>query len=153
MPPHRRFHLMGNILHFHVFSHEVGGKYCLVEARVAPGAGAPPNRHAGEEEVFTVLEGTFDFVLDGEHLAAGPGDVVRVPNGALHHFRNSGTSPGRLMIVNAPGAVHDAFFTQLGEPVPEHSWALPPPGPAPDIPAMVAKAAALGVRIELPGGP
>jgi mannose-6-phosphate isomerase-like protein (cupin superfamily) len=144
---------MGNVLHFHVFSHEVGGKYCLVEARVAPGAGAPPNRHRDEEEVIAELEGTFDFVLDGQHLTAGPGEVVQVPNGALHHSRNRGTSPGRQMIVNAPEAIHHAFFIQLGEPAPEHRWVLPPPGPAADIAALVAKAAVLSVAIELPTGP
>jgi len=153
MARHRRFHLMGNILHFHVFSSEVDGKYCLVESRVAPGAGAPPNRHRDEEEVFTVLEGSFDFFLDGVRQAAGPGDVVRVPNGALHHFRNSGTTPGRLMIVNAPGAIHDAFFTEMGTPVPEDDWNFPPPGPRPDLAAMISQAAALGVTIELPAGP
>ena len=150
MARHRRFPLMGNILHFHVFSSEVGGKYCLVESVVALGAGAPPNRHRDEEEVFTALEGTFAFYLDGVQHNVTTGAVVRVPNSALHHFCNTGSTPGLLMIVNAPGAIHDAFFSEMGTPVPEDSWDLPPPGPQPDFGAMVAKAASLGVMIELP---
>ena len=77
--------------------------------------------------------------------------MVRVPNGALHHLRNCGTSPGRLMIVKTPGAVHDAYSSQAGEPVPEHSWVMPPPGPAPDFLTLVTTAAGLGVTFEVPG--
>ncbi|MBN8293612.1 cupin domain-containing protein [Rhodobacter sp. NTK016B] len=147
MATHRRFHLLGNILHFHKFSHETNGTYCLVEARVAPGAGAPPNRHPGEEEAFVVLEGQFEFLLGDRTIRVTGGDSVTIPSGALHAFTNVGDTPGRLMIFNAPGAVHDAFFAGLGDPVDEGSWDFPAPDGPPDIPALIAAAKQTGVEI------
>ncbi|WP_246237406.1 cupin domain-containing protein [Halovulum dunhuangense] len=147
---HRTWHLLGNILKFHAFSAETGGRYALVEALSAPGAGAPPNRHAGEDEAFYILEGEYAFMVDGDMRRARAGDYVRVPDGALHAFTCVSETPGRMLIINAPGTVHDRFFTEAGEPLPEGATDFPAPKGAPDIPALVAIADRAGVRIEVP---
>lgn len=147
MAIHRRFHLLGVLLHFHRFSSETNGRFCLVEARVAPGAGAPMNRHDGEEESFVVLEGEFEFVLADQIIHATAGDCVVIPSGAAHAFRNAGDQPGRVMIFNAPGRVHDAFFTTAGEAVPDTAWDFPVIEGGPDIPRLIAAAQASGVEI------
>lgn len=146
----RRFHMLGNILHFHKFSRETEGRYCLVEALVAPGAGAPPNRHPGEEECFVVVDGSFDFVVEGQVTRAEAGTVVTIPSGSLHGFSNAGTAPGRLMIFNAPGRVHDLFFTAAGDPVPEDSWAFPQGGGRPGVAHVMEAAAQAGIEIPPP---
>ena len=37
--------------------------------------------------------------VDGKDVPVGPGDVVLVPAGARHGFRNAGESPLKLMIM------------------------------------------------------
>ncbi len=140
------YHLFGVVVRFHATHAETGG-YCLCEGLVAPGAGAPPNRHAGEDEGFFVLDGTFAFTIDGEQRRVGPGAFVKIPDGAVHAFSNVGSAPGRLLIINAPGKIHEAFFSRVGEPLPRGSWAFPPAGAAPDVPRLVQIAAETGVEI------
>jgi len=150
MKASRRFHMLGNILHFHKFSSETNGRYCMVEALVAPGAGAPPNRHPEEEECFVVLEGSFDFMVEGEVTRAETGAMVTIPSGSLHAFSNAGQAPGRLMIFNAPGQIHDVFFSEAGDPVPEDSWDFPVTGGRPGVAHVLAAAAKAGVEIPPP---
>lgn len=150
MTKSRTYHLLGNLLHFHAFSAETGGNYCVVEDRVAPGAGAPPNSHAGEQEAFYVLEGRFRFQLGDDSREAGPGDFVVIPDGAVHAFSAIGDAPGRVLIINAPGRVHDAFFTEAGEAVPEGTTEFPTPQGEPDIPRVVEIGRRAGIEFTPP---
>ncbi|HZH25784.1 MAG TPA: cupin domain-containing protein [Azospirillaceae bacterium] len=145
------YHLFGNLLRFLARSPDTGGAYCLVESLTAPGAGAPPNRHPGDDEAFYVLDGTFEFTVDGRTVVAGSGSFVQVPNGAVHAFRNAGPAPGRLLIINTPGRVHDGFFAEAGEPMPPGTRELPPPSGAPDIPRILEIGRRHGMEFLLPG--
>ncbi|WP_377191732.1 hypothetical protein [Ruegeria meonggei] len=64
-PRPRIYHLLGNLLTFHAFPSETGDRCAIVEIKTAPGAGAPPNHHAGEDESFYVLDGEFEFFRMG----------------------------------------------------------------------------------------
>lgn len=146
----RIYHLFGNLLTFHAFPAETGDKYAIVEIKTAPGAGAPPNHHAGEEESFFVLEGEFEFMVDGQTLGVRAGDFVKVPDGAVHAFTCKGPHAGRLLCINAPGAMHDTFFTEAGEAMPDGTTEIPEPDGPPDIPAIVALADRIGMTILAP---
>ncbi|MBF9036294.1 cupin domain-containing protein [Rhodobacterales bacterium HKCCE2091] len=142
----RTYNVLNILMKFHAFPDEVMGKYCLVEALVPVGAGAPPNHHAGETEAFFVLDGQVAFHVDGEDRVAGAGSYVPIPDGAVHAFQAVGDGPARVLILNAPGTMHDAFFTGIGTPLPEGQTDLPAPS-EPDIPAVVAKATETGMTI------
>ena len=146
----RNYHLLGNLLTFHAFPAETGDRYTVVEIKTAPGAGAPPNHHAGEDESFFVLDGKFEFFVDGKTIGAKSGDFVKVPEGAVHAFKCTGTQPGRLLCVNSPGLMHDAFFTQAGEAMPNGTTDIPKPDGPPDIPMIMAVAESVGMTILKP---
>ena len=149
----RTYHLLGNLLTFHAFPSETGDRYTLVEIKTAPGAGAPPNHHAGEDECFFVLEGEFGFLVDGQTISATAGDFVKIPDGAVHAFTCTGDRPGRLIGINAPGLMHDIFFTQAGEAMPDGTTDVPAPDGPPDIPAIMAVANKAGMTILPPEQP
>ena len=128
------------------------GKFCLVEAVVPPGLGAPPNHHAGETEAFFVLEGAIDFTVEGEHRHATAGEYVAIPDGAVHAFRAAGETPARVLILNAPGNMHEAFFTQLGTPVDADKTAPDPMDGPPDVAAVARIATDVGMTILPPRG-
>jgi quercetin dioxygenase-like cupin family protein len=144
------YHLFGNLLRFHAHSPDTGGAYCLVESLTAPGAGAPPNRHPTDDEAFYILDGLFEFTIEGRTFEAGTGSFVKIPNGAVHAFRNIGQAPGRLLIINAPGRLHDAFFTEAGDPMPPGTRELPAPAGPPDIPRAVEIGQRHGMEFLLP---
>lgn len=149
-PRHRTYETLGILMRFIAFPEDVQNKFCLVEAVVPPGLGAPPNHHAGETETFYVIEGEVDFMVDGEPRRVGPGQSVIVPDGAVHAFTAVGERPARLLILNAPGLMHDRFFTGLGQPVPAGTTEPAPMAGPPDIAAVAALAAEVGMTLMPP---
>ncbi|WP_253949211.1 cupin domain-containing protein [Mangrovicoccus sp. HB161399] len=145
----RKYNVLNILMNFHAFPEDVQGKYCLVEALVPVGAGAPPNHHAGETEAFYILEGQVGFMIDGVERLARAGEHVVIPDGAVHAFKAVGDAPARMLILNAPGKMHDAFFTGIGTALPDSQTALPEPG-IPDIPMVLAKARETGMTILEP---
>ena len=119
-------------------------KFCLVECLVPVGAGAPPNHHAGETESFYVIDGQIGFMIDGKETVAEPGDHIAIPDGAVHAFQAVGDKPARLLIINAPGHMHEAFFTGVGHPLPEDQTELPE-AMEPNIPSIISMAERVGM--------
>ena len=142
----RTYNVLNILMKFHAFPGEVDDKYCLVECTVPVGAGAPPNHHAGETEGFFVLEGQIMFVIDGNERPAGPGEFVAIPDGAVHAFQAIGERPARVLIFNAPGHMHEAFFTGVGTALPDDQTELPEPT-EPDIDAVLEVASEAGMTI------
>ncbi len=151
-PRPRTYHFVGSLIRFLAFPSETGNRCAILELTVSPGAGAPPNHHAGEDESFYVLEGTFEFMLNGETMQAGPGDFIKIPDGALHAFSCSGDRPGKLLEVNAPGRAHEMFFTEAGDAMPEGTTEIPAPDGPPDLEKIIAIAAKAGMTVVVPEG-
>ncbi|MFC5757261.1 cupin domain-containing protein [Rhizobium sp. GCM10022189] len=142
------YHLFGILVRFIARNPDTGGAFSLVEATTAPGAGAPPNRHPADDESFYVLEGRYEFMIEGEKRVATPGTFVKVPPGAVHAFTNIDDKPSRMLIINMPGKVHDAFFSQAGDPMPPGTRELPPQtGEPPDIQRLVDVGRRNGVEL------
>ena len=145
----RTYNVLNILMKFHAFPSETMGKFCFVECLVPVGAGAPPNHHAGETESFYVTEGQIGFMVDGQEFLAGPGDHVAIPDGAVHAFQAVGDKPARVLIINAPGMMHDKFFTGIGQPLPEGQTDLPTPS-EPDFPSVFAMAQEVGMTLVAP---
>ncbi len=147
---HRRYETLGILMTFHAFPGDVADKYCIVECVVPPGLGAPPNHHAGEAETFFVIDGVIEFMVAGEVFQATAGESVRIPDGAVHAFTATGSSPARVMIVNAPGHMHEGFFTELGEPVDDDKTKPSPMAGPPDVAHVMEVAEKWGMTISVP---
>jgi quercetin dioxygenase-like cupin family protein len=142
------YYVAGILLRFLVSDPDAG--YCLVEALVGPGAGPPPNRHPADDEAFYVLDGTFEFGIGSENRLATAGEFVKVPQGEVHTFKNVGSDPARLLIVNTPGIAHIGFFSQVGEPMPPGTKDLPPPSGPPDVPRLSEIGKRNGIEFLVP---
>ena len=57
-------------------------------ATFPPGTFVPRHTHPTQDEFIHVLEGRLDFVLNGEDIHAGPGDIVALPMGVAHSIHN-----------------------------------------------------------------
>ena len=76
------------------------------------GGGPPPHRHMREEEVFIVLEGSYEF-FDGETWSPMKSGEVRCSlRGKYHGFRNVGDTVGRLLFVTNGGGL-DEYFKEI----------------------------------------
>lgn len=84
--------------------------HSLVETVVAPLAGPPLHCHASTDEVFHVLEGELAFVCDGQRSVLRAGDLLVVPRGCRHAFRNFSGKPARMMVTVTPGGFESRLF-------------------------------------------
>jgi mannose-6-phosphate isomerase-like protein (cupin superfamily) len=67
-------------------------------AKMEPGVKFPPHRH-GYTQVFYILEGSGQVVVDGHAYDVGPGSVARFVHGEEHTVINPGPSPLSLIEV------------------------------------------------------
>ena len=105
---------------------ESGGTYALLEHTLEPGVmGMPPHRHAREDGLSYVLEGTLTVWNEGATRAFRPGEVVAKPRGRWHTFWNGGPGRVRFLEVISPPAFA-GYFREMGaileEPGPPN-WA------------------------------
>ncbi len=89
------------------------GDFVVLEVTADPSfAGPGPHVHHIHEELFYVLDGEFDFFVDGEVRRVGPGSFVNVPPGVMHDYRNPGTGPARFLGIAAPAGL-DGYFEEI----------------------------------------
>ena len=112
----RSLQVSGELVTYKITSEQTGGAYSLFEVVSEPGGGPPPHVQHREDEVFYVLEGEYDFLDDdGRTMRVGKGSLVYVPKGALHTHKNIDDKPGRMLVSQTPGGLHERFFEEIGE--------------------------------------
>jgi uncharacterized cupin superfamily protein len=113
----------------------------LVEGELPPGGGfRVPHWHDDLDEVFYVLEGEIEFLIDDRWTCGSAGTTVFIPAGTVHAFRNPTNRPARQLVIGAPEVA--ALISDLGEHPPEDweavhehyrsHYAKDHPAPAPD---------------------
>ena len=71
-----------------------GREVVQVIVELEPGTTAPRHSHPGEEIIY-VLEGTWEYTLEGKPpVVLKAGDVLFIPAGVIHSARNVGTDRG-----------------------------------------------------------
>jgi len=100
---------------------ETANQYAVFEENVPPLGGPPPHLHP-DEEIFYIVEGEFEFILNDIQNAfrALAGSVVHVPSNTLHTFKNVGNTPGKMVVLLRPGTLLD-YFRAIGTGVDENT--------------------------------
>ncbi|MFE0106206.1 cupin domain-containing protein [Streptomyces sp. NPDC059009] len=76
--------------------------------------GTRPHQHRLSTELFYVLTGTMEFLLDGTLTPVAAGGLVVVPPGTVHAFGAAPDAPAEFFAVLTPGIERFAYFRQLG---------------------------------------
>jgi mannose-6-phosphate isomerase-like protein (cupin superfamily) len=143
--------VLGELLTRMVPSQRTGGAYSLFEVVTQPGAGPPPHVQHREDEAFYVLEGEYEFLVDGNTLRAGSGSLVYVPKGALHAHRNVGEVLGRMLTTHTPGDLYELFFENAGRPADADDGGPPAFEERPEAEKRIVEAASeFGIEIPPP---
>src|SRR5262249_55494101 len=109
----------------------------------------PAHVHHREHEAFYVLEGELQFHVDGRSLTAGTGSWITLAKGSLHHFRNVGAAPAKMLILVTPSGL-ERFFLEVGREAGDGESGAPTPE---DIEKLLATAPKYGLEIRLPPPP
>jgi quercetin dioxygenase-like cupin family protein len=100
----KSFPVLGDQVDMLVTQEMTGGSSATLVETSPPGGGPPPHQHRNEDETFFVIEGDYEFLVDGEWVKASAGDSFYRARGTIHTFRNCGTTSGRILIFVQPGA-------------------------------------------------
>lgn len=110
--PRRRLHVLGDTLDVLLASHDTDGQLSVLLMHNPASAQVPPHAHDVETESFYVLEGTYEFTLNGVVTLATPGMTVCVPPGATHAFRVLGGEPAKALVMTTPAGI-ERFFAAV----------------------------------------
>ena len=93
-----------------VYSPEKMGKSTIFESprllvglnAFEPGQAHALHAHAGQDKVYSVVEGEGLFLLNDESLPMRAGDLLVAPEGIAHGVRNTGTKRLLVLAILAP---------------------------------------------------
>ena len=79
------------------------GRLAVITQTSPPGGGVPVHTHLHEDEIFSVMEGEYEFFNGTEWVRYSKGDVWCAIRGQAHGFRNCGQTDGKVHAMAIPG--------------------------------------------------
>jgi mannose-6-phosphate isomerase-like protein (cupin superfamily) len=110
----RSFSFLGFPTRILISGADTGGASTLLEIKIPSNAGPPAHIHSREDEVYFIRSGTFQFLMDGVCLEAGPGTSVYMPKGHFHTFKNISKQAGEQLMFVYPAGI-EQFFWEVHE--------------------------------------
>jgi quercetin dioxygenase-like cupin family protein/catechol-2,3-dioxygenase len=114
----------GDQITFLMTGEETDGAFFMAEVSVPPGGGPGPHVHHREEETFHLLQGTLTIQAGGRTQNASAGDLVHLPRGIVHSFKNAGNVDAKFLLVVTPAGL-EKFFEEAFYPALDRSSAPP----------------------------
>ena len=98
---------------------DTGGDLLAIDLVLSPDGHVPgAHVHPRQEERFEVVSGSMEFRMGLRKIVAGPGEVVTVPPGKVHRFKNAGDEPAHARVEVRPALAMEELFettVQLAE--------------------------------------
>jgi mannose-6-phosphate isomerase-like protein (cupin superfamily) len=91
-----------------------GGAISVLMGWLKPGEGPGDHVHFNQEEIFFIVEGTYELTVGGQTTTAGPGTIVFIPRNMVHRFKNVGNTTGCMLDLSLPGG-QDHYFKAISE--------------------------------------
>src|SRR5215468_3257591 len=91
-----------------------GGAISVILARHKPGEGPPDHVHFSQEEIFFVVEGTYELAVGDQTSTIGPGTIVFIPRNVVHRFKNVGDTTACMLDWSLPGG-QDHYFKAISD--------------------------------------
>jgi quercetin dioxygenase-like cupin family protein len=84
-----------------VLTSETDGNYTILDVIHPPDIGPSLHIHPKGSETFYIVEGDYEFILDGKSVTGKPGDIIFVPKEVLHRFV-VGHKGGHALVISPP---------------------------------------------------
>lgn len=78
------------------------GQLAVMEGTYPAGLSVPAHVHAGEDEMFYLLDGELQGFCDDDRWTATPGSFVFVPRDRPHGFVVTSDEPARALVIVGP---------------------------------------------------
>ena len=133
------FMMLGTTMRLIATAAGTGGRFTVFEQVTPAGWGPPRHIHSREDEIVYILEGTYELYLGDEHRTGSAGACAILPRSVPHGFRNTASTPSRMLCVITPGGLEEYFLAVAN--------CSPPPNPA----QLVELARPFGLTLLPPG--
>jgi len=91
-----------------------GGAISVLIGDHKPGEGPPDHVHFNQDEVFFIVDGTYQLTVGDRTATVGPGTIVFIPRNVVHRFKNVGDATARMLDWSLPGG-QDHYFKAIAE--------------------------------------
>ena len=113
------YYVIGDRITIKLTGEETNNEYFIVEIVSEPGGGPWFLHTHPPQETFHVLDGQFEIYYQDEDgskqiIVANVGDLVHVPGGVPHGFKNVSDDLGRVLVTYHPAHMMLDFFQDLG---------------------------------------
>ncbi len=115
--------VLGDLQTHKLVGSETGNQIVEWVDDVEPGVGIPPHVHTREDEIFRVLAGEVEFMIDGKTTVLKKGDIAFAPRNLPHAWMVVGTEKAQMITSAFPAGI-EGMFSKLAD--------LPSDGP-PDL--------------------
>ena len=95
-------------------SEATGGAISVLMGWHTPGEGPPDHVHFNQEEMFFILEGTYELTVDDQTTTVGVGTIVFIPRNVVHRFKNVGDRTACMLDWSLPGG-QDHYFKAISD--------------------------------------
>ncbi len=76
---------------------------------VEPGVGIPPHIHTKEDEIFRVIKGQIELMVDGKTTVLNVGDIAFAPKNIPHAWTVVGTEKAKMITSAFPAGIEKMF--------------------------------------------
>ncbi len=104
--------VLGSKITGKILSEDTNGEYAVIITQTPPNGGPPKHIHTHEDELFYVLQGRYEFSCGDDLIIAEKGDMVHLPKGKPHAFKNIDSITGITMNTITPGGF-EGFFAGI----------------------------------------
>jgi mannose-6-phosphate isomerase-like protein (cupin superfamily) len=91
-----------------------GGAISVLMGWLKPGEGPSDHVHFNQEEIFFIVEGTYEMTVGDQTSTVGPGTIVFIPRNVVHRFKNVGNTTGCILDWSLPGG-QDHYFKAISD--------------------------------------
>ena len=77
---------------------------------VEPGVGIPPHMHTKEDEIFRVIKGQVEIMVDGNVTILKEGDMAFAPKNIPHAWKVVGTEKAKMITSAFPAGIENMFI-------------------------------------------
>lgn len=107
-----KWDVLGSRITGKILSEDTRGEYAVIITETPPNGGPPKHIHTHEDELFYVIQGNYEFTYGDTLIKAKQGDMVHLPKGKPHSFKNIDTLVGITMNTITPGGF-EGFFADI----------------------------------------
>jgi quercetin dioxygenase-like cupin family protein len=115
------FNVIGDIQTHKLVGSDTGNQIVEWVDNVEPGVGIPPHIHTQEDEIFRVIKGQIEIMVNGETTVLNAGDVAFAPKNIPHAWTVVGTEKAKMITSAFPAGIEHMFMelAQLPEGPPD----------------------------------